>query len=448
MLTTTDSRMPLDVADELETQGNLRLELTLPIYDPIVYGYITQFDEDQRVEKAVEALKVGVIALKSASPTLDMRVVHDKFAEVETRFKDFVGEFQEEITSHLGHYFKDKDGQLPRSLDGYLGQDGHLARTIRAWFDPADGKLGKLMEAQVGPNSQFGRSLDPKNKDGVIMLIEARMQKLLENRLNEVLGEFSLDQEASAMSRLKTMLDDGFQKINRALGVEEAVAAEAARGHVKGIEFEADLYPVFAEIGRQLGDDTELVRGKVGAVARSKDGDFVATLGETAGAPGVRIVVEVKESKWDLKDAVAAIDDAKKNREAAIGIFVFAKGSEPAEVGDFRRIGDDFYCTVDKGDLAAGKPLVFLDAAYKIARALAVAAARREEAGGLDLAAIEEHVNALIAWVDRIVDVGKKANTIRSHGEAIGQFANELKQELDQRLNEVLQILRGRENKE
>lgn len=65
---------------------------------------------------------------------------------------------------------------------------------------------------------------------------EARMQKLLENRLNEVLAEFSLDQEASAMSRLKAMLDDGFLKINRALGVEEAVAAEAARGHVKGIE--------------------------------------------------------------------------------------------------------------------------------------------------------------------------------------------------------------------
>jgi hypothetical protein len=33
--------------------------------------------------------------------------VHEKFAEVETRFKDYVGEFQEELTGHLGHYFKD-----------------------------------------------------------------------------------------------------------------------------------------------------------------------------------------------------------------------------------------------------------------------------------------------------------------------------------------------------
>lgn len=209
MLTTTDSRMPLDIADELETKANAPLELTLPITDAILYGYIIQFGEDQRVEKAAEALKMGVIAIKSASPTLDMRVVHDKFAEVETRFKDYVGEFQQEMTDHFAHYFKDKDGQLPRSLDGFLGQEGQLARIIRGWFDPADGKLGRLMEAQVGPNSQFARVLDPKNKDGVIMLIEARIQKLLEDRLNEVLGEFSLDEEKSAISRLKTLLDEG-----------------------------------------------------------------------------------------------------------------------------------------------------------------------------------------------------------------------------------------------
>lgn len=256
-----------------------------------------------------------------------------------------------------------------------------------------------------------------------------------------MLAEFSLDQEESAMSRLKTMLDDGFQKINRALGVEEGGAAEAARGHVKGIEFEADLYEAFAEMGRQLGDETELVRGTVGVVARSKQGDYVATLGETAGAPGLKIVVEVKESEWKLKDAVAAIDDAKKNREAAIGIFVFAKGSEPAEVGDFRRIGEDFYYTVDKDDLAAAKSLLFLESAYKIARALAVAAARREAAGGLDLEAIEQHVRELLGWVDHIGKMATKARTIQESGKFIEDRVNELKNELDRRLNEVLQVL-------
>jgi hypothetical protein len=184
------------------------------------------------------------------------------------------------------------------------------------------------------------------------------------------------------------------------------------------------------------------VRGTVGAVARSKQGDYVATLGETAGAPGLKIVVEVKESPWRLKDALAAIDDAKKNREAAIGIFVFAKGSEPAEVGDFRRIGEDFYCTVDKADVAAGTPLLFLDSAYKIARALAVAAARREAAGGFDLQAIEQHMQELLGWVDRIGEMATKAKTIQASGKFIEERANELKGELDRRLNEVLAAIR------
>ncbi|HET6881174.1 MAG TPA: hypothetical protein VFI31_13520 [Pirellulales bacterium] len=440
MLTTTKDRLPRELADQIDNNA-APLELTLPINDPIVYGYISQFEQSDWVAKATDALKVGVIAIQSASPTLDMRVVHEKFAEVETRFKDFVGDFQQEMAEQFTLYFKDKDGHVPRSLDGFLGQDGRLPQLIRSWFDPADGKLGKLMEAQVGPSSKFARSLDPKNKDGVIMLIEASMQKLLEDRLNDVLAQFSLDEEDSAMSRFKTLLDEGFQKINLALGVKDATAAEAARGHVKGIEFEADLYEVFAETGRQLGDDTEFVRGTPGET-RKKVGDFVAILGETAGAPGVKIVVEAKDSSRKLRDAIDELAAAKENRAAPIGIFAFAKGAEPAEVGDFRRIGDDFYCAVDKHDLAHGKPLVFFDAAYKIARALAVAAARREAAGGLDLEAIEQDVQELLAWTERLAEMATKARTIQSSGKFIEQRADELKEDLSHRLNGIQDMLR------
>lgn len=123
------------------------------------------------------------------------------------------------------------------------------------------------------------------------------------------------------------------------------------------------------------------------------------------------------------------------------GIFVFARGTEPAEVGDFRRIGEDFYVTVDKDDLAAGRPLMFLDSAYKIARALAVAAARKEEAGELDLQVIQDQLDALASWTDRISDMATKARTIQSSGKLIEQCANELKTDLDARINAMLQAL-------
>jgi hypothetical protein len=291
-------------------------------------------------------------------------VVQAKFTELEARLKEYVTDFQEEIGSHLQEYFKEGDGVIPRSLDGVFGTKGSFAQTMAGFFDPAAGRVSKLMQTQIGPESTFGRALDPRNKDGILSAIEARVETLVQAKLDEVLAEFSLDTEGSAMSRLKTMLSESLTKLNLHLGVKVATAAEAEKGHVKGMEFEKDLYAPFAVLGRQLGDETELVRGSPGKTGK-KTGDFVATLGETSGAPGLALVVEVKNQPTKLKDAISELKTAKENREALVGIFAFAKGSEPDEVGDFRRIGEDFYCTVGKDDLAAGKPLVFFECALQ-----------------------------------------------------------------------------------
>jgi hypothetical protein len=419
------------------------LQLMLIVKDPNTVTYLSGFDAlETRAEKALEALKVGVIAIQSASPTLDTRVVQAKFSELEGKMREYVSEFQTGVKDELTRYFKDKDGVVPRSIDGALGENGSLLRTFQTYFDPHDGRVCRLMQAQVGPESVFGRALDPRNKEGILASIEARVQSLVESKLDEVLKQFSLDADGSSMCRLKTMLSDSFERLNLALAVKSATAEEARKGHVKGIEFEQDLYTVFAETGRQLGDETELVRGSKGADGRSKKGDFVATLGESSGAPGARIAVEVKDQQVRLKAAIEELQEAKANREASVGIFVFARGTEPNEVGDFRRIGEDFYCAVDLADLEAGKPLLFFDSAYRIARAMVVASARKEAAGEVDFHKIQDQVDALAAWSDRIADMATKARTIQNSGRVIEQCANDLKADLDQRVAAVLEVIR------
>jgi hypothetical protein len=42
----------------------------------------------------------------------------------------------------------------------------------------------------------------------------------------------------------------------------------------------------------------------------------------------LRIVVEVKDQAYKAKKAIAELQEAKKNRDAVSGIFVFAKGCE------------------------------------------------------------------------------------------------------------------------
>ena len=84
---------------------------------------------------------------------------------------------------------------------------------------------------------------------------------------------------------------------------------------------------------------------------------------------------------------------------------------------------------------------MFLDSAYKITRALTVAATRKEEAGELDTRLIQDQLDALATWSDRIADMTTKARTIQSSGKLIEQCATDLKKDLDMRVDAVLKAV-------
>lgn len=174
------------------------LDLSLVITDRNVLSYLAQFtDEEAKNEKAIEALKVGVIAIQSASPTLDTTVVQSQFSEMETRMRESISDFQKGVRQDLQRYFEENDGVVPRSIDGMFGEAGMLSRTFRDFFNPEDGRLSRLMQNHVGPDSTFGKTVNPENKQGVIAVIEARVQELVEAKLDEVLVQFSLDNDGS-----------------------------------------------------------------------------------------------------------------------------------------------------------------------------------------------------------------------------------------------------------
>jgi hypothetical protein len=404
--------------------------LNLEVREPLVVAYFEPWAEPERSAKAIEALKVGVIALQTACPTLDTQIVKDQFAEM-----------QEELGQALARYFADKDGVVPKSLNEAFGDKGALPQFFQRYFDPETGKLVRLIDSQVGPSSRFGRLFDVKNKDGVIAVIEEKVKHLVEAKLNEVLKEFSLDEDGSAMNKLKTIMDGAFGTFREALGIKAARAEEAERGHVKGFCFEEDLYAVVAEMGRQFGDETELVRGTPG-IHKCKVGDHLITLGETTGAPGLRIVVEVKDQPYKAKKAVTELQEAKNNREAVSGIFVFAEGCEPVEFGNFKRIDNDYFCTVDKSVLAADGPLPFLWAAYEFARVQAVTAVRKEACGKLDLETVQQHIDGIGALVPRLGEIITKAGTVQKSGEFIEETANAIKDDIEERAADVLRLLR------
>jgi hypothetical protein len=429
------------------------LHLDLKVQDSMVIKYLTGFEESSREQKALEALRVGVIAIQSATPTLDTRIVEEKFRQLEEAIGDCITGFQSATKVELDGYFKAGTGSVPLSLDTFLGERGTFKQLLGEYFSADSGKVLRLIQEQVGPASRFSQCLDPQNREGVIARIEGVVKSQLQEKVDAMLREFSLDKDGSAMSRLNGCIAEKlrelqsanqrfFGELKEAIGVKAGQELESERGTEKGREFEVDLYNSVAAIGRALADETENVRALIGKVARSKKGDYVLTLGQTSGAPGKRVVIEVKkERNYRLKDAIDELKEAKENREAVVGVFVFAKGYEPAEVGEFLRLGQDFYVTVDEDALGKGQPPLFLDTAYKIARALLVTSARKEEAKEIDVERVRCQIEAVIESVRRLSDLGTKAKTISSSSKFIEETVMELRTEMESQLAGILVLL-------
>jgi hypothetical protein len=358
---------------ENSRNGRAAIRLALEVRDRTVLDYLEKFDEEDRPERALDALRVGVIALRSVSPTLDA----DAFA--------------------------------------------------------------RQLEQQIGPGSNFARTLDPNNREGVIALIEERVKDQVEKKIKTLLDEFSLDRKESALSRIGNLISGCFKELRHDLDVEEGRAAQAERSPAKGLDFQDALYHRLVQWAHQLGDEVEFVANTPGAEGR-KTGDYVVALGDATGAPGLKIAIEAKNQRYTLRQASNELQRAKNNREAACGIFAFAKGCEPSEVGDFHRVGEDFYCTIDRDLLDAGD-LLYFEGAYKIARVQAVAAVRKEATGRLDLQGIRDHIDYLTGSVKEMGDLVSKACAVKRSGEAIEKALKHFKDDLKERLQKMLDLL-------
>jgi len=449
---TNNSGAQADSNDHIQVVDEIQLDIS--VKDRNVINFLSQYDGEKRKEKALEALKVGVIAIQSASPFLDTKIVEEKFQDVHGAIEDCITEFSDNLKSKLEEHFKPDIGSVPRTLDKAFGEQGTVSKLFDDYFGPEKGRVLMLLQKQIGPGSDFSKSLDPKNQESVISLIQSKVKEELDTKMKTVIDEFSLDKEGSAISRLKNCVEEEvkkiqkdnqefFEKMTSALGVQLGTEVEAEKGTQKGRDFEADLYLQVAEMGRQLGDTTTNVTGIAGLKRNSKKGDYVIALGETSGAPNKKIAIEVKDVEgFKLKDAIEELKEAKINRGAQAGIFVFEKTCSPVEIGEFHKIGEDFYVAVSKDTLNLDRPPIYFEAAYKICRALLITSYRAAKAEELDVVQIQNELHQITEQVKQITEFEKKAKTIKNSSEEILKLAEKLRAEMDLKLTNVLNLFK------
>ncbi|GBD36643.1 hypothetical protein HRbin36_01768 [bacterium HR36] len=393
-----------------------------------------------------------------------------------------------ELEQFLRQYIGQQDSELCKTLAAHLGKDSPLMQYLSP--EQRNGLLAlvqelletKLTEQREHVLRQF--SLD--NRDGALCRFLDELQKHqeqvagdLQTKIAKVVDEFSLDRQDSALSRLvrnveeaqkkiieqfsldkgdsalsrlRQELIDTLEKLRNAQQVfqeevkKELAALQARRQEMQrstqhGLQFEQALFEQLKQEPCLHGHLVEFVGNETGKTSRSKVGDIVIVLNNDHAAAGARIVIEAKEKRdYTQRKAIEELEQARQNREAQIGVFVFSGKYAPNNIRPLDRWDCDIITVWDAEDPSTD---IYLRAAILLAQALCVRQAKQESAAAIEMRALGEAIEALQKSIQSLDKIEKSASTIRTQSEEILKEANKLRETIAKQLQTLQRCLEG-----
>jgi hypothetical protein len=374
----------------------------LTLVDAGLAAFLRGHDESELASLAARALRIGLIALQAAGPSLDTDLVRREFEALVQRTEGLHDRVAAQVDELLRQNFADGDGRLPRTLEAFLGDRGSLRTFTRELFDEerrdsAIGRMRGLLGTYFdGDASRLAHLLDP-------------------TRLGSPLHQF------------RTEIGRGFEQLNERLTAIEAAAAarasERARSAAKGADFEVLVEEMLADAVRGSDHLVERTAAATGDVLRSRKGDFVVTLDPaTVRGATLRIVVECKDRAISGRAMRDEMEEARRNRDAAVGLVVFSSAHAPAGIAPFDVRMGDVYCVIDPNAPAPAT----LDAALRLARLLALATVR-ENSQDLDSGAIAEALSRISAELDAVRALKTRLATIGTAAKSVSLGLDQLR---------------------
>lgn len=344
-----------------------------------------------------------------------------------------------------------KEGALARFIQELTERQGELSEQLQHQIDAVvkefsldveDSALNRMVNdiqrAQRTITREF--SLD---EDASAL---SRLKRMLEQTNSAIHSHLSLDEETSALARLKRELlglltehreqNSKFQEeVKLTLNTLNARKEEAARSTRHGLEFEQIVTDFIHAEAQRAGDIFEATGARVGIIKNCKKGDGVIELGPESTAPGAKIVVEAKEvANYQEKEARAEIEEARNNRDAHVGLFVFSRRTAPASMEPLRRIGNDVFVIFDPED---ENTELTLKLAVSLARALAVRRELHDQSQTADLKALDEAILHIEKAVGGFDELQTSAEQIDKHADKMLKRMGLMRKELEKQL-EVL----------
>ena len=154
-------------------------------------------------------------------------------------------------------------------------------------------------------------------------------------------------------------------------------------------------------------------------------------LGPNSGAPGELIVVEAKQQKdYSLDKARDELEEAIKNRKAAIGLCVSAVSTSD-KLKRFNNLVNKTVVVWDPEDSATN---VVLDAGLSVAVALSIRAKSHSVQVGPSIDAIETAIGTIEKQVEVLEEIEKSSETIIKNGENVQKNAGRIRETLNEQI--------------
>jgi hypothetical protein len=341
------------------------------------------------------------------------------------------------MTTELGHSITSFAGEIDATAEKLLGEEsGTLMTALESWLEDV--------------TTALGATFDERSKTSAIAKLEKVLETARKEQVRSVRALLDPENEESPLAGwrreiVKTVerqgkaVEEAIEGLREQLAIDDAVAAEAARGTQKGREFETEVVDCVTEIVRHLEDVPEHTGEVVGATG-GKVGDVVVTV-NAAATPGreVRYVLEAKDKRMTLKAALAELDAAMANRNADAGVMVFASSGCCPVAEPFQWFDHKAVVVLDRATLDPH--------ALRLACLWARWSACRESVETTD--AID--VDRVMSLVDQARRTLRTTTTIRGHHtkakkaiDDAGRQLSEMTSEIEEALAEVEDAVTGR----
>lgn len=209
-----------------------QIDLHLEVRDPEVVAALASVPMGRtRDEMALQALRIGVLALAQARGRIDADAVRNEgtllLQELGSRLEAHQKTVTEGVAQYLREYFDPQSGRFPERLERLVKEDGELERLLRRQIGADDSALASTLTTHFGADSPLMKALGPDASSGVLASLRLSLEEALGRQRETILKEFSLDNREGALRRLVHELSERHGKLEEGIqGSVDRVVSE------------------------------------------------------------------------------------------------------------------------------------------------------------------------------------------------------------------------------